>query len=609
MRRRISREHLALALIILIGVTLRIVFVALPRVVRWDEAAYQMIARSLLAGQGYVELVGARDLQQPPMVAYLSLFGLLLRLPLAGATAGIAQVLLGGLIPLPIYGLGREIYGRRVGLIAVLLAAVHPALAVSPLYWSTMTEPPYILFILCAIYAAWRAAATGKLRWAAALGVATGLAYLTRPEAMVYLAVLLLFVVVCRLVENQGDWIGGFSRSGGRCEKPAEASSPNRGGWIGGFSRSAGRCEKPAEASIPKQRAAIWRAVIAPMAVAMLIFLLLAAPYVVYVYRVTGRWTFSGKQGISIGIAWAFVNHSQAMHDQAAASLDPAGREIMWLSPEQFDISLLDWIREDPKRFAWQVRQNAAETWQALFHQDLFSPWMVALMALGLFARPWPRTRVRGMALLLLALAPLASLWVFFVLSRFLAIVIPIGLLWAAAGVEHLAGWIGRMKDEGGRMKAAEMPASTPAKRAVQLPALRTLPLALTLLALLWAGADVARREMPGQPFWRVDAAQWLVTHVPPGSPVMTRNSETPLYAGLPMVAFPNAAWSQVYAYGQARGARYLLVDDKEITAIRPQLAALLDTRNPRPMPGVKLLAQLPGQGQTTLVFEFVSDW
>lgn len=158
-------------------------------------------------------------------------------------------------------------------------------------------------------------------------------------------------------------------------------------------------------------------------------------------------------------------------------------------------------------------------------------------------------------------------------------------------------------------MKAAEMPASTPAKRAVQLPALRTLPLALTLLALLWAGADVARREMPGQPFWRVDAAQWLVTHVPPGSPVMTRNSETPLYAGLPMVAFPNAAWSQVYAYGQARGARYLLVDDKEITAIRPQLAALLDTRNPRPMPGVKLLAQLPGQGQTTLVFEFVSDW
>ena len=75
----------ALALIFLIGLVFRATFTGLPRVARWDEAAYLAIARNLLAGNGYRELIGAVDLQQPPMVAILAMIGLALHLPLAWA--------------------------------------------------------------------------------------------------------------------------------------------------------------------------------------------------------------------------------------------------------------------------------------------------------------------------------------------------------------------------------------------------------------------------------------------------------------------------------------------------------------------------------------------
>jgi hypothetical protein len=616
--RRIFKEHWALAFIVLIGVLLRLIFASAPRVVRWDEASYVLIGRNLLAGQGYRELIGAADLQQPPLVAYISLVGLWLHLPLAWAAAGIAHVLLGGLLPLPVYGLARELYGRRVGLIAALLTAIYPALVVSPLYWSTMTEPPYALFVMSGVYGTWRwlgqetghstgasgrlgqetghsTGASGRLgqetghsgwQWGLRnvlfrgwIGAAFGLAYLTRPEALAYLLLMVVYLVACR-------WWAGRAAGGTSSLEGRGVGADQDPIWIRAFRR-------------------FFKTALLPALAAVFVFLSLAVPYVIYLHRVTGHWAFSGKQGISIGIAWAYVNRSQAMHDQAVASLDSAGREIMWLSPEQFDRGLAGWIAENPRRFIRQVLQNVVDTWQALFHQDLFNPWMLAVIALGLFARPWTRRRARGELLLLLALVPLASTWAFFVLSRFLIIVIPIGLIWAAAGLDHLATWV---ETSSRNLFCAGPVAGVASCRELRATTGRALPLALTIVALLWVGAGVVRREQPAQPWWRVEAAHWLAGHVPPGSPIMTRDSEIPLYAGLPMVAFPNADWPRARAYGLERGAAYLVVDDREIRDIRPQLAPLLDAENPQPLPGLTPIARLSYPSRTTLIYKLTQE-
>ena len=550
----------ALLLIFVAGLLVRAVFAGLPRVARWDEAAYLAIARNLLAGNGYRELVGAVDLQQPPMVAILAMIGLALHMPLAWAASGPAHLLLGSLVVLPMYGLGRELYGPRVGLMAALLGAIYPALAVSPLYWSTMTEPPYVLFILAGLYATLRCAqslggqstAAGRpLGWAALMGGAFGLGYLVRPESLVYLVMMLVYLGIV---------------------------------WF------ASGHHQPSK-------------VLASAGIAVTITVLLALPYVLYLHRATGLWLASGKQGVSMDISWAYANNSQAMHDKAAASLDPSGKEILWLSSEGFRKSLTGWIAEDPRRFVVLVQTNIRNTWHALFHEDLFTPWIVALMALGLFGQPWTRPRLRGELVLLLALVPLAGLWVFFVLSRFLAVDVAIGLLWAAAGLAQLSRWAG---DTGKNLLTKASTTRPTSGRRASIDLLRVLPVAGTVTLLLTGCIGVAANELPRQPFFRIETANWLAEHLPVGSPVMTRNTETTLYAGLPMVAFPNAAWPQVEAYGQARGARYLVVEEKEIREIRPDLAALVEPNAPNLPPGVILRERINAGGRSVFVYEFV---
>jgi 4-amino-4-deoxy-L-arabinose transferase-like glycosyltransferase len=534
----------ALAAVVCIAALVRLAFAALPRVVRWDEAGYQLIARSLLAGQGYCELLGARDLQQPPMVAYLSALGRLLHLPPAWATAAPVFVLLGSLLPLPVYGLARGLTGsRRVALIAAVLAAIHPALAVSPLYWGTMTEPPYVLFILCALYAAWRLAASGGWRWAIGLGVSCGLAYLTRPEAMLYLAVGIGFALLYR-------W------------RPRPADLVHAG-------------------------------------LAVLAFLLCAMPYLVYVYRVTGRWTFSGKQGISMDIAWAFVNRDPVAHDRVVSSLDATGQEIMWLSAAQYDKSLLGWIREDPARFAWQVRTNARDTWHALLHADLLSPWLALLALFGVAGQSWTRARLRREGLLIVALLPLLSLWAFFVLSRFLAVAVPIILIWAALGVEHLVRWLAETR---ARLLAGRSGSPGVARPRAALSFVYALPLALASAALLAGGAHVAGYEIIRMPFDRISIAAWLASEVPPGAGVMLRNSETALYAHLPAIALPDAAWSQILDYARARKVHYIVVEDTDIAEFRPQLSGLLDTAHL--LSGVRFVAEHAAGRRLILLYE-----
>jgi 4-amino-4-deoxy-L-arabinose transferase-like glycosyltransferase len=551
-----------LLLIFVVGLAIRLAFTGLPRVARWDESSYLAIARSLLAGNGYIELSGVVDLQQPPLVTMLAMVGLTLGLPLSWAAAGPAHVLLGSLVILPMYGLARELYGQRVGLLAALLGATYPALAVSPLYWSTMTEPPYVLFVLTGLYATLRCSqslcgqapgAGAPWGWAALMGGAFGLGYLVRPEALVFLAVTLAYLGII---------------------------------WLTSGRRQLAR-------------------LLASGAIAVAITALLALPYVLYLHQATGLWVISGKQGVSMDIAWAYVNDSQTMHDQAAASLDAAGQEILWLSPQALDKSLTAWIAEDPRRFVILVRANIRDTGKALFHEDLFTPWIVALMALGLFGQPWTRARWRHELLLLMALAPLASIWLFFVLSRFLVVYVAIGLIWAAAGLAQISRWAA---DSGHNLLAnPSAPALTPGRRSV-VDWLRVLPVAGTITLLLVSGLGVAANELPRQPFYHVEAGRWLAENVPAGSPIMTRNTDPTLYAGLPKVAFPNASWPDVLAYGQDRGARYLVVNSWEIEAVRPYLAPLLTPEDGGLPPGLAFRHRIEGRDRTVFIYEFVPE-
>ncbi len=545
-------DRLILAAILVSAGLVRLAYALFPRVVRWDEAGHLLVASNLVAGRGYSELAGALDVHLPPVLPLAS--AALLRLGLAPewATATI-HILTGSLLCLPIYALGRAIYGRRVGLSAAALVAVYPALAAWPFLWSTMTESPFLLFVFSGVWAVFRAlrmddpqqaplpTSTLAWGWYPVAGALFGLAYLTRPEGLTYFAVLGLFMVLWHLAHKT-------------LFRPA---------------------------------------VLGRLVLAVLACLLVMSPYVLYLHRVTGHWLLSGKVGLILDIAPAYLADDQAAHDYAVSRLDSAGTEIMWLSPDRFQKRLSDYVLGNPAAFFYQVRRNMALTWHALFHEDLFSPWIVALALVGLVMRPWTRQRWWHEGLLAATLLPLANFWMFFVISRFLVGALPVGLLWAAAGVGHLTVW-GERSWRSLRPRAG----------LGELRLVAALPLAGTLAFSLWIAPDMLRTGTATMPWTHIDAGRWLMAHTSPGTVIMTRHSEIGLYAGRPLVASPNASWQEILAYGRVRNARFLVVDDEEVRRLRPQLAPLLDTSRSEPLPGAVYRAAFAGTARTTLIYE-----
>ncbi|MBC7224824.1 MAG: glycosyltransferase family 39 protein, partial [Anaerolineae bacterium] len=144
------------------GLVARAGLASLPRVIRWDEPDYLWLGRSLFSGQGYT--IGPfPDLHYTPLLPVL--VGPMVRvLPNPEWASAFWYVVLGAALVWPVYGLGRAIFGPSVARGAAVLTACFPALTILPLYWGTMTEPPYLLLLFAGLYAAYRAWREGALR-------------------------------------------------------------------------------------------------------------------------------------------------------------------------------------------------------------------------------------------------------------------------------------------------------------------------------------------------------------------------------------------------------------------------------------------------------------
>ncbi|MEZ4766912.1 MAG: hypothetical protein R2844_00595 [Caldilineales bacterium] len=318
-----------------------------------------------------------------------------------------------------------------------------------------------------------------------------------------------------------------------------------------------------------------------------LAFLLLALPYMGYLHHTTGHVLISGKSGITTTLGAAITDQGSALGEDAGSVLDSSGEEILWLSPEQFDASLLAEVRADPVLAARRLARNLLALPPVVLN-DLVGPLLLALAALGLFARPQDRATTGRQAFWLASLLPLAVVPLFHVNARLLTPLVPVVLVWSAEGMLAVAAWI--------TGTAASWPRWRP---------LATAALAGGLLVVLLAGILGQRHALAaGQASLfpsHQQAGEWLATASQPSDPVMTRNTEIGLYAGRPLVALPNATWEEIVAYGKARGARWLVLDDWEVETVRPQLAPLL-TPSLAP-PEVTLVDTFEDQRRTTYVF------
>lgn len=534
------REYLAVLFIALLALAVRLALVLwADRAIRWDEPDYLYLAKSLVTGGGFA-VAGHPELHYTPLFPWVA--GLAFRLlGNLQAASDLIYVVTGALLIWPFYLLVRRLFGRRAALAASILLALCPALNGWVLYWGTMTEPLYLLWVFTGLWFTWRAAEDGRIWHPLAAGASFALAYLTRPEGSFYALFGGTVLLVALLARRR--------------------------------------------TRLPKAWAAL--------AGYVLVMLALVSPYLVFLHRHTGQWAVTGKLGVTYDIGRAVLARDPAEYDRVTASLDSSGREIIWYSQERFQRDLMGELAASPRQALARVWANFRLFLDAWFDLTVFPTLLLVFVGLAWFRNPWDKRRAAAEAYWLGALLPVfAAFLPFHMEIRFFAPALPIALAWVGRGAVAMGDW------------AADTLQMLMGHRTVGARLRRLLEILPTLaLALAFAGLSVlaVRQGEKSVDFGHRTAGLWLREHAPAGSAVMARDLAIALYAEREWVPSPRAEMAEFLDYAEAHGVDYIVVDERELTVIRPHLSALLEPETAPP--ALRLVYEHDGSKGRTLVY------
>lgn len=560
-------EYLTVAGIVLLALAMRLALVLwADRAIRWDEPDYLTLARNLATGRGF-SVAGHPELHYAPLFPLVaSGFYRLLGNPKTASDA--VYVLAGAALVWPFYALVRRLFGARWALAASALLALCPALNASVLYWGTMTEPLYLLCVFAGLWFLWVAAEDRSVRTGVAAGASFALAYLTRPEGILYAGLGAVVLVIAIFAQGRAR-PGRFWQELGRrtLSRLVAVVSPRK--WL--------------------RMGKAWLVLGGYVLAAFLV----ALPYLRYVHAQTGQWMVSGKLGVTYDIGRAVLARDPAEYDRVTASLDSTGREIIWYSPERFQRDLAAELATSPMQALRRMWANFRLLLDAWFDITVFPTLLLVFVGLAWFAQGWHRRRAVTELYWAAALIPLFGAFLpFHVEIRFFAPALPIALVWVGRGALTMGDWAAATLQ---RLLGNRPLRTGPKRLLVVLPTL--------LVALIFVGLSLlaVRQGERSTDFGHREAGLWLRAHAPADSAVMSRDLAIALYAERDWVPSPRAEMPQFLDYARAHGVDYVVVDEREVTVIRPHMKALLQ---PETAPvELTLVYQCAGNQGRTLVY------
>jgi 4-amino-4-deoxy-L-arabinose transferase-like glycosyltransferase len=385
-----SRIDWILVTLLLAALALRLIWMLTgPQVMENEGGVYTRIAENLLRGRGFESIYGTPETMYTLMLPLLIAASKLIFVN-SDVAARMVAVVVGTSLVAPVYLLSRQLYGRTAAAFGGALVAVSPMLIGFSV--AVYTETPYMLFVMTGSYFGLRALGFTGTRHYVLAGLFWGLAYVTRPEGIAYL---LLMVVAL--------WIAA---------------------WV---------TKKPLRLAL---RASLIVGVTG---------MLVAAPYMFYLWQQTGHVRLEGKNLIN----YTIIKRMEAgmLYDEAAwgidENLDETGPLLVpnrYAAYSPYPFGLADLLQNLPR----QLKHNSSE----LFQQELPSfsmgaPVLWVLVIIGLFRRSWDRVRTGkemfvfslvGYALMILMLAHV-------ILFRYVMLLFPFLLIWASNGLKELADW------------------------------------------------------------------------------------------------------------------------------------------------------------------------
>jgi 4-amino-4-deoxy-L-arabinose transferase-like glycosyltransferase len=513
---RIARRHLVwLIPILLVSLLPRIYWAtAYTAVIENEGAVYASLGESLRSGKGYVSIFGM-DVTTSPLYPIL----IASLLPLAGEAeraARFVSVIASTLVAVPTYLVALTLYGPVTARIAAILIALHPLLIG---YSATVySEPTYLLFLMMGVYCALRAQELHSHTWSVLAGVVFGLAYLMRVEGLM----LLLATVPLLLVIN----------------------------W-----------RRPGRAAVAA-------------GVLFASFLVVAAPYIAFLWAKTGTFRFEAKGAVFFVVLHRMM--SGLSYLEAAYGLSSDLREggpflQPWLSVIQStSYSLADVLRY----LAATGRPRLISIFTALTDRRFGSLLLVVLVVLGLLRSSWDRARLAREALVLAIFASVVGsyLMVQWLPTRYLLVPLALLLVWAAKGIQELAAWAQDTLRSllGGRVDATAMTSAAQA---------------LSIAALLLVALTVARQEpdlTEGFTAARAtkEAGVWLRHKSPGPKTIMDVGSVFAYYAGGTQLYLPYCDGATALRYFAKKRPDFIILSSRA-SALRPYLRTWILTGIP----------------------------
>lgn len=641
-RLQITYTAIGLALLALVA---RLPAATINFVIGTDEAAYLTLAQNLAAGHGFtVDGLHPHTEFDPgyPLIASViywltnssspssnTLNKNSLELPAK------INLLLGGLVVIPVYLLARKMYGEGIARRAGLLTALLPALVLSVPNFGASSEQVYTLCVWFGLLALWAGLHETRPRaWGffALAGLAFGYAHLTRWEGAIYWLIGILWIGWAVSIDHKksASTLSGdppmhsvsLSKNRGAKSKGAFSTSIWPGNVSFDFARTLRQAQGAALRSGRLLDVLMWRSPVGilqatgKLLIFTLAFALLAVPYGIYLENAQGTW-FSSKAT------------TQQLQGEAVAMDDPLAWEREYQSYEQARTEpkgVVDWLKglwinRDAEIKLYLRNWLLQLTLPFRSSSFLFSLWLPFAGLAWLKRQPEPGA-VQRRVYLLSALVPLTFFPIAFVDARYLLSLTPVGLIWAAEGLVVAEEWLRRravrlpsysLKTLTHRVPAVEnvrAPLGCFAKDADFEQVLRSSRLpsySLTgLICLVFAAASLIGPFLIPQPIEYKALGEWMRTNgIASGETVLARKRQVPFYADARWEWLPLADLEGVLAYAEDQHARYLVIDERTVPTLRPELAFLLD---PTQAPTALRVVHVVEGSQKIVLYEIVES-
>jgi 4-amino-4-deoxy-L-arabinose transferase-like glycosyltransferase len=525
----------------------------------YDETYYYLLGKSLFDGKGYM-LNGLPHTAFPPLYPiFCGLTGLVSSTPLF--CTALISVIAGALLPIPVYFLAKDMYNRRVGVMAAALTAVWPTLwffAVRnipyPMRMYCGSEPLFITLFIAGLLYLWLAARRDTIWHGALAGALIGLSVLARNEATVMFAFLFVWFVVDRFLYS----------------------------------------------ALPRRAQAVQAAVVA------VAFVIAVSPWVIYVHSVSGKWGMGSKLSnltrtrpglynwIQKGISVGYVKIHYELNADATQFEDD-----YW--------GVTDWHKHHKStaggvKAALKLVTHPDGRWlPVLWHiftdnlPPLVPRYIWPVLLLGVVLPPSKFSWNRG-ALLYATLIFVLVLQavVIYAIARFQLPILPLFAILAARGLDAVC-------------RGAAFVTGILTKRLFLEPAGYAVVAAAAMGLMIWGGVWL-NSELPkmihmhgsiSSNKYDAELSSALKTALPPGSSVMCNKPWIPLYAGLQWRASPFGASERLAKYAISQ---------------RIDFAILGTWQMPKVQPGMGLYPYLVrkitlSDGEETYLFDFRRAW